>query len=113
MRALSLDRHPKMTMWRSLGKLRREREKVDLVSLFKSCLTHTMLLRMMLLAQANGPLVGRLQRLPAIRSAADVCAFDGELLASRHRAVMPSHPGSMGGKGARLERSPRPPPHFG
>jgi hypothetical protein len=86
-----------------MSKLSCKRDQVDCVPRFKSRLADPMLLRVMLPAQAYGPLVRGLESLPTIRSAADVCAFYVELFTPRHGAVMPSHPGSMGGKGACLE----------
>jgi len=58
------------------------------------------LLGVMEAAQADAPAIGRLERGAAVRSGADVGAFNGQALAARDRAVMPAHPGAVGRTGA-------------
>ena len=68
--------------------------------LLEPAFAEPVLLDVMMGAQADAPPIGRFERGTAIRSEPDMGAFDGQVLAARDRAVMPAHPGAVGGTGA-------------
>jgi len=58
-----------------------------------------MLLTMVILTQTDDPAIGRLQRDPAIRTGANMSAFDRSAAAATNRAEMTAHPRAMAGAG--------------
>ena len=81
--------------------LSRELKKTQVVSLLERTFSNGVLLKVVVVAQANRPTVGRLHPHPTIGAAPHVGAFDREPLASWYRAMMLPHPGPVRGAVAR------------
>lgn len=74
--------------------------EVQIVARLEANFSDFVLLKVMILAQADRPLVGGFEANAAIGAAADMSAFDREVAAARHRTAMTSHPGAMRCTGA-------------